>query len=99
MTMVAYFGMSFRRGATVTAFSFASFSTRSATASAGRFGTSALASKRAYSRSSASTIQLKAATAETCNDLAKALDVTHPAYDGTYLLRMIGFRMFIIFNF
>jgi hypothetical protein len=91
MAMVAYFGISFRRGATVTAFSLASVSTRSATASAGRFGISALASNRAYSKSSVSTIQLKAATAEICNDLAKTLDVTHPSYEGTHQLRMISY--------
>jgi hypothetical protein len=91
MAMVAYFGMSFRRGATVTAFSFASLSTRSATASAGRFGASAFAPKRAYSGPSSSNIHLKAATADTCIDLAKALDVTHAAYDGKYQLKNVSY--------
>jgi hypothetical protein len=99
MAMVAYIGMSFRRGATVTAFSFATLSTRSATASAARFGASAFAPKQAYSRYFASSTHLKAATAGTCSDLEKALDVTHPAYDGAYQLRMIYYVMFILFYF
>ena len=79
MATVAFFGMSFRRGATVTAFSFASFSSRVSSAAASKSGS--FLPKRAFSRASASSIQLNSATAEKITELEKVLDVTHPAYE------------------
>jgi hypothetical protein len=85
MAMVAYFGMSLRRGATVTAFSFASFSTRSAAVAAageGKIFSNMFGSRRTFHRTCASGVELKTATAtELEKTLEKTLEVTHPAYD------------------
>jgi hypothetical protein len=81
--MVAYFGMSLKRGATVTAFSFASFATRSAAvAGEGKLFSNMFGSRRTFHRTCASGVELKTATAtELEKTLEKTLEVTHPAYE------------------
>jgi len=82
MAMVAYFGMSFRKGA-VTAFSFATFAGRST----GTRGTSTLASSahpafapRTPLRRTGVDVCMSTAVAEK-SDIEKAMDVEHPAYE------------------
>lgn len=81
MAMVAFFGMSLRRGASVSAFSFVSFSSRalhvagkgssSAAATVQRFG-----SRRAFWRTGA-----LASTAAIASDVEKVMDIEHPAFE------------------
>ena len=89
MAMVAFFGLSFRSGATVTAFSFASFATRSAAVGASGPGSKGIhrgifGHRRAFQKSTISSIDTKtscAATSAVAIDLEKSLEVTHPDYE------------------
>jgi Zn-dependent M16 (insulinase) family peptidase len=87
MAMVAYFGMSFSKGARVTAFSFATFATRSSRVAA-RASSSNLASsanpvfgqRTVFGRTAPAALGMST-TAEVCSDLEKAMDVEHAAFE------------------
>lgn len=91
MAMVVFFGLSFRNGATVTAFSFASFANRSTVAGAGANEASkyfkhhpVFGHRRSFHAATTGTsgiVHLKSTATAVTADLEKALDVTHPAYE------------------
>lgn len=72
MAMVAYFGLSFSRGATVTAFSFAAFS---------RVPHAASTSRRHFSSFGIRRSTILGSTAEAPADTAKLMGIEHPSYE------------------
>lgn len=84
MAMVAVFGMSFRRGVTVSAFSFASFSNRAFVAGSTTTGSSTLAaaSGKAFGgRGFRRMTGVLGSSAAVASDIEKAMDVEHPAFE------------------
>jgi hypothetical protein len=91
MAMVGFFGLWFRNGATVTAFSFASFANRSTVAGAAANEASkyfkrhpVFGHRRSFQAATAGTsgiVHLKSTATAVSADLEKSLDVTHPAYE------------------
>jgi len=83
MAMVAYFGMSMRKGA-VTAFSFAAFAGRStgtrATSTMASSSHPAFTPRTRHQRTAGADVCMSSAVAEK-SDIEKAMDVEHPAYE------------------
>ena len=78
MAMVAYFGVSLRKGA-VTAFSFATFASRATGSRTSSTLVPALARPAFTARSQC--LAMSSSTLEVSADLEKAMDVEHPAYE------------------
>lgn len=86
MTMVAYLGLSMRRGAAVTAFSFAAF-TRPTTTAATRAVTSEATSgfhhhaRSAFYRQPAIHSGIVVGSTAVATDIEKSMGIEHPAFD------------------